>query len=82
MAARGDLWAATGATCLRMVERWAAASCLVVLLGAAIARSAAAPAYLQPLLEFFRPLPASAIIPPMILFLGLTGRMVVASPSP
>ena len=37
----------------------------------------AARAYLQPLLEFFRPLPASAIIPPAILFLGLTSRMVV-----
>jgi sulfonate transport system permease protein len=77
MAARGDLWAPMGATCLRMLYGWAVASLLGVLLGAAIARSVGARAYLQPLLEFLRPLPASAIIPPAILFLGLTNRMVV-----
>ncbi len=77
MAARGDLWGPAGATCLRMFYGWALASLLGALLGAAIARSAAARAYLQPTLEFLRPLPASAIIPPAILFLGLTGKMVV-----
>jgi ABC-type nitrate/sulfonate/bicarbonate transport system permease component len=75
--ARGDLWRPMGATCLRMLYGWAVASVLGVLLGAVIARSARARAYLQPMLEFFRPLPASAIIPPAILFLGLTSRMVV-----
>jgi len=77
MAIRGDLWGPAGATCLRMFYGWAAASLLGVLVGASIARSAAARIYLQPLLEFLRPLPASAIIPPAILFLGLTNRMVV-----
>ena len=77
MEGRGDLWRPMEATCIRMFYGWAVASLLGVLLGAAIARSPAARAYLQPMLEFFRPLPASAIIPPAILFLGLTSRMVV-----
>jgi len=77
MAARGDLWAPTSATCVRMLYGWAVASLLGAVVGAAIARSAAARAYLQPILEFLRPLPASAVIPPAILFLGLTSRMVV-----
>jgi ABC-type nitrate/sulfonate/bicarbonate transport system permease component len=77
MAARGELWGPMGATCLRMVLGWAAASLLGVLIGAAIARSAGARAYFQPILEFLRPLPASAFIPPAILFLGLSARMVV-----
>jgi sulfonate transport system permease protein len=77
MAARGDLWGPMGATCLRMFYGWATASVLGALIGAVIARSAASRAYLQPILEFLRPLPASAIIPPAILFLGLSARMVV-----
>jgi sulfonate transport system permease protein len=77
MAARGDLWAPLGATCIRMLYGWVLASCLGIFLGASIARSATARAYLQPFLEFLRPLPASAVIPPAILFLGLTDRMVV-----
>jgi sulfonate transport system permease protein len=77
MERRGDLWGPLEATCLRMFYGWVIASLIGVALGAAIARSSVARAYIQPTLEFFRPLPASAIIPPAILFLGLTGRMVV-----
>lgn len=77
MERRGDLWGPMASTSLRMLYGWGIASLLGMLLGAAIARSAAARAYLQPMLEFFRPLPASAIIPPAILVLGLTNRMVV-----
>jgi ABC-type nitrate/sulfonate/bicarbonate transport system permease component len=77
MEQRGDLWGPMESTCLRMFYGWVVASLIGVALGAAIARSSVARAYLQPTLEFFRPLPASAIIPPAILFLGLTGRMVV-----
>jgi ABC-type nitrate/sulfonate/bicarbonate transport system permease component len=77
MEARGDLWRPMAATCERMFYGWVVASLLGMLIGAVIARSSGARAYLQPMLEFFRPLPASAIIPPAILFLGLTSRMVV-----
>jgi ABC-type nitrate/sulfonate/bicarbonate transport system permease component len=78
MEERGDLWRPMAATALRMFYGWVLASLLGVLLGAAIARSGPARAYLEPILEYLRPLPASAIIPPAILFLGLTSKMAVA----
>lgn len=77
MEQRGDLWWPMGATCIRMFYGWGIASLLGIVVGAVIARSVIGRAYLQPMLEFFRPLPASAIIPPAILLLGLTSRMVV-----
>ena len=78
MEERGDLWRPMAATALRMFYGWVLASLLGVLLGAAIARSSPARSYLEPILEYLRPLPASAIIPPAILFLGLTSKMAVA----
>ncbi|MGH7033664.1 MAG: ABC transporter permease [Stellaceae bacterium] len=78
MEERGDIWRPMAATSLRMFYGWVLASLVGVLLGAAIARSGPARAYLEPILEYLRPLPASAIIPPAILFLGLTSKMAVA----
>jgi ABC-type nitrate/sulfonate/bicarbonate transport system permease component len=77
MEERGDLWRPMAATSLRMFYGWVLASLVGIVLGAAIARSGPIRAYLEPLLEFLRPLPASAIIPPAILFLGLTSKMAV-----
>jgi ABC-type nitrate/sulfonate/bicarbonate transport system permease component len=77
MEGRGDLWKPMAATAERMFYGWVLASLAGILLGAAIARSGPVRAYLEPLLEFLRPLPASAIIPPAILFLGLTSKMAV-----
>lgn len=77
MEARGVLLSAALATSLRMFYGWVLASLLGIGLGAAIARLPRLRAYLEPTLEFLRPLPASAIIPPAILFLGLTGQMTV-----
>jgi sulfonate transport system permease protein len=65
-------------TCLRMLFGWLCASLLGVVLGAAIGSSRVARDYLEPTLEFVRPLPASAIIPVAILFFGLTNQMSVA----
>lgn len=76
--ATGRLWAPLTATTMRMLYGWAAASILGVVLGAAIGSSRAARDYLEPLLEFLRPLPASAIIPVAILFLGLSNSMSTA----
>lgn len=76
--ASGRLWDPLAATTLRMAYGWAAASLLGVVLGAAIGSSRAAREYLEPLLEFLRPLPASAIIPVAILFLGLSNTMSTA----
>ena len=74
----GRLWQPLGATSLRMLYGWVLASLLGVALGVAIGCSRAARAYLEPTLEFLRPLPASAIIPVAILFLGLSNGMSAA----
>ncbi len=65
------------ATCLRMLFGWAFASILGIVLGAIIGSSRIGREYLEPTLEFVRPLPASAIIPVAILFFGLTNQMSV-----
>ena len=74
----GRLWQPLGATSLRMLYGWLLASLLGVALGVAIGSSRAARAYLEPTLDFLRPLPASAIIPVAILFLGLSNGMSTA----
>jgi ABC-type nitrate/sulfonate/bicarbonate transport system permease component len=73
--ADGTIWQPLAATTLRMIYGWMLASLLGVALGAAIGTSRAARDYLEPTLEFLRPLPASAIIPVAILFLGLSSEM-------
>ncbi|HWI36263.1 MAG TPA: ABC transporter permease [Burkholderiales bacterium] len=74
----GRLWQPLGATALRMLYGWALACVLGIALGAAIGTSRLAREYLEPLLDFLRPLPASAIIPVAILFLGLSHAMSTA----
>lgn len=64
-------------TLRRMVEGWLAACVAGVVLGAIIGTSAAARAWLQPLLEFVRPLPASAVMPLAISLFGLGPNMVL-----
>lgn len=73
----GELAAQTGGTLLRMAEGWALAATAGVLLGALIGISPVTHTYLQPTLEFLRPLPASAIIPVAIAFFGLSPTMAV-----
>jgi len=75
--AEGQIWAPLGATSQRMFFGWALASLLGVVVGAAIGSSRTARDYLGPLLEFVRPLPASAVIPAAILFLGLSNEMAI-----
>jgi ABC-type nitrate/sulfonate/bicarbonate transport system permease component len=76
--ARGELWDKLTGTVERMVWGWLLASLMGVALGATIGISAAARAWLQPMLEFLRPLPASAIMPVAIALLGLSEGMVLA----
>jgi ABC-type nitrate/sulfonate/bicarbonate transport system permease component len=71
----GEIWHPLAATTLRMFYGWVLASLLGVVIGAMVGSSATARDFLNPLLEFMRPLPASAIIPPAILFLGLSNEM-------
>lgn len=65
------------ATVQRMLLGWLLASCVGVGLGAAIGSSPGARTLLGPTLEFLRPLPASALIPVGIAFVGLTQSMVL-----
>jgi ABC-type nitrate/sulfonate/bicarbonate transport system permease component len=74
----GTLWEPLAATATRMALGWLLASLAGVVLGALVGSSRRARELLMPLLEFMRPLPASAVIPVAILFLGLSDRMAVA----
>jgi sulfonate transport system permease protein len=64
-------------TVKNMLYGWFLASLVGVVLGASVGISPLARAYLGPMLEFSRPLPASAIIPVAISLLGLTQAMVL-----
>lgn len=64
-------------TVQRMIYGWVLASLLGVVLGSIIGISKVARSYLEPMLEYLRPMPASAIIPVMIPILGLTETMVL-----
>jgi ABC-type nitrate/sulfonate/bicarbonate transport system permease component len=73
----GVLVERTVGTVERMIYGWLIASLVGVLLGSLIGISKVARAYLQPMLEYLRPMPASAIIPVVIPILGLTETMVL-----
>ncbi|MGD9920319.1 MAG: ABC transporter permease [Pseudorhodoplanes sp.] len=74
----GDLLAKTAATIERMIYGWLLASLVGIVLGAAVGVSQAARVYVEPTLEFLRPLPASAMMPVAIALFGLTNAMVLA----
>lgn len=74
----GELLAYSWATLTRMVEGWLLASLIGIALGALIGISSTARAYLQPTLEFMRPLPASALLPLAISIFGLSPNMVLS----
>lgn len=76
--AGGDLATGTAATVGRMLSGWGLASLLGVLLGVLIGSSTQARAWLQPMFEFLRPLPASAVLPLAIALFGLSSGMVLA----
>jgi len=74
----GELWDPLGKTVWRMFAGWIAASLAGIALGAAIASSKRARDLFAPSAEFLRPLPASAVLPPAALLLGLSDTMIVS----
>jgi ABC-type nitrate/sulfonate/bicarbonate transport system permease component len=70
-----SIWTPFVATGLRMLFGWALASLAGIAIGAAIGSSRLARDLLEPTLDFIRPLPASAMIPIAVLFLGLSNAM-------
>lgn len=75
---QGDLARFTAATVGRMLLGWGLACAVGVALGALVGLSETARAWIQPTLEFVRPLPASAVMPLAMSLFGLSGGMVLA----
>lgn len=75
--ANGTIIEDTTTTLRRMALGWAVASLIGVGLGAVVGTSAWARAWVAPMFEALRPLPASAIAPVALLFLGLTDAMIL-----
>ncbi|KZS51631.1 MULTISPECIES: ABC transporter permease [Rhizobium] len=73
----GALLTQTLETIQRMLLGWLLASFVGVFLGALIGVSKQARAFIAPTLELLRPLPASAMIPIAIAFLGFSDHMVL-----
>jgi ABC-type nitrate/sulfonate/bicarbonate transport system permease component len=76
--ANGELAGFTWATVVRMVLGWGLACLAGMAIGALVGISATARAWIQPTLEFVRPLPASAVLPLAISIFGLSPTMVLA----
>lgn len=70
--ADGSLSAQLLLTVERMIYGWVLSSVAGIALGTIIGTSPSARAYLGPMLEFIRPLPASAVAPVVIAVLGLS----------
>ena len=74
----GDLEIKVAGTVQRMIIGWLMASLAGIAIGAAIGISQRARAYVQPSLEFLRPLPSSAVIPVAIALFGRSEGMVLS----
>lgn len=74
---QGDLWKLTLGTIERMFYGWLLASLIGIAFGALIGVSPVMRAWLQPMLEWLRPLPASSIMPIAIALFGLSPGMVL-----
>ncbi len=73
----GELAQVFGSTLWRMAAGFAIGSAVGVLLGLAMASFPLADAALRPLVELLRPIPMPAIVPPLILLLGIDHAMKV-----
>ena len=74
---QGDLAEQTAETTVRMLWGWLIASLIAIALGALMGVWRQARDFLAPLLEFIRPLPASAVVPVALVLFGLTPGMVI-----
>lgn len=75
--ANGDLLAAVGSTLLRMSAGYICGVMAGIIVGIALGTVSFLHRMLEPLLEFLRPIPAPAIIPPLVLFLGVDDAMKI-----
>jgi ABC-type nitrate/sulfonate/bicarbonate transport system permease component len=75
---KGELAGALGGTLYRMAVGFAFGAAAGVSLGVLLSLSRIARLTLEPTIELLRPLPIPALIPPLILFLGLDDPMKIA----
>jgi ABC-type nitrate/sulfonate/bicarbonate transport system permease component len=75
---KGELVSALGGTLYRMAIGFALGAVTGVVLGVLLSLSRLARLTLEPTVELLRPLPIPALIPPLILFLGLDDPMKIA----
>ena len=73
----GELWAPLGQTLFLLAVAYIIASAMAIAVGLAMGRSHALFNLLEPLVEIIRPLPKPALLPPLILFMGLGGAMKI-----
>ncbi|MWD29385.1 ABC transporter permease subunit [Aquicoccus sp. SCR17] len=71
----GHLWAPLGKTLYLLAVAYGCASVLAIGLGLLMGRSRAVYNLFEPLVEVIRPLPKPALLPPLILFLGIGDTM-------
>lgn len=71
MIKEGTLWTDIGISVQRVMIGWAAAAVLALPLGIFCASSARVRAALQPIMEFFRYLPVTALVPLTIIYCGI-----------
>jgi ABC-type nitrate/sulfonate/bicarbonate transport system permease component len=75
---QGELIGALGGTLYRMAVGFVLGAGAGIVLGILLSVSRLARASLEPTIELLRPLPIPALIPPLILFLGLDNPMKIA----
>jgi ABC-type nitrate/sulfonate/bicarbonate transport system permease component len=75
---KGELIGALGGTLYRMAVGFLLGAAAAIALGILLSMSRLARLTLEPTIELLRPLPIPALIPPLILFLGLDDPMKIA----
>jgi ABC-type nitrate/sulfonate/bicarbonate transport system permease component len=75
---KGELAGALGGTLYRMAVGFVLGAAAGIVLGVLLSVSRLTRAALEPTIELLRPLPIPALIPPLILFLGLDDQMKIA----
>lgn len=71
MAKEGTLWSDIGVSIARVMIGWALAAVMALPLGVLCARNARFQAAFQPIMEFFRYLPVTALVPLTIIYCGI-----------
>jgi ABC-type nitrate/sulfonate/bicarbonate transport system permease component len=77
LAADGSLWSALGHTLFDTLAGFASGTLAGVVLGVAMGRVRVINALLEPIVELIRPVPVVAIVPLLILFLGIGTELKV-----